>query len=175
MKTWTAEPQLWAALDHSVPDILASQKDNGQFGTEPWISIDQNVLLTLAAAWSLEKSAYYQSENVLRAIERGGYAIQDAQDEVGMVIFRKKDHSTWGQIYMPWVYSRWIRAFALVKDAMSDEAKTRWTEGLILGYDGIARTALDRVHNIPTIDQLSACRDVPAARADKAVTGTGGR
>ena len=133
-----------------MPEILASQKDNGEFGTEPWISTDQNVLLPLAAAWSLKDSAHYRSQAVLRAIEAGGLALQQAQDGDGMFTFRKKDHSTWGQIYMPWVYSRWIRTFALVKEAMGDEARARWSEALLLGYDGIARTALDRVHNIPT-------------------------
>lgn len=150
MDTWQPEPELLTALDDAVPAILASQKDNGQFGTEPWISTDQNVLLALAAAWSLEHSVHYHSAAVLDAIVRGGYAIQDAQDEAGMVLFRKKDHSTWGQIYMPWVYSRWIRAYALVRDAMDEAARQRWDEGLQLGYDGIARTALTRVHNIPT-------------------------
>lgn len=150
MKTWHREPALLSALDNAVPEILASQKNNGQFGTDPWISTDQNVLLALAAAWVLKDSAHYQNENVLRAIERGGYALQDAQDETGMVVFRKKDHSTWGPIYMPWVYSRMMRAFYITKEAMSDEAQKRWSEALLLAYDGIARTALDRIHNIPT-------------------------
>jgi hypothetical protein len=57
--TWKPEPQLLEPLDAAVPDILASQKENGQFGTEPWISTDQNVMLALAAAWSLEESSHY--------------------------------------------------------------------------------------------------------------------
>lgn len=75
-----------------------------------------------------------------RAIERGGYALQEAQDETGMVIFRKKDHSTWGPIYMPWVYSRMVRAFYITKEAMGNEAQQRWSAALLLAYDGIART-----------------------------------
>lgn len=147
---WTREPQLLESLDLAVPDILASQKPNGQFGTEPWISTDQNVLLALAAAWSLEDSAHYHSEQVLQAIVLGGDALIAAQDEVGMVTFRKKDHSTWGQIYMPWVYSRWMRAFALVNGALDDAVKKRQGESLQMVYDGISKTAMDRVHNIPT-------------------------
>ena len=146
---WKREPELRAALDDAIPAIIASQKPNGQFGTEPWISTDQNVLIALAAAWSLPDSAHYQSEEVLRSIEHGGLAIRDAQDERGMVLFRKKDHSTWGQIYMPWVYSRWVRTFALVREAMSDEARTEWERALLLGYEGIAQDQLQRVHNIP--------------------------
>ncbi len=147
---WTREPQLLESLDLAVPDILAVQKPNGQFGDEPWISTDQNRLLALAAAWALEDSAHYHSEQVLNAIVLGGDALIDAQDEDGMFTFRKKDHSTWGQIYMPWVYSRWMRAFAIVKDAMDDADRARQGAALMKGYDGIARTAMDRIHNIPT-------------------------
>ena len=107
------------------------------------------MLIALAAAWSLPDSAHYQSEEVLRSIEHGGLAIRDAQDERGMVLFRKKDHSTWGQIYMPWVMCRWVRTFALVREAMSDEARTEWERALLLGYEGIAQDQLQRVHNIP--------------------------
>lgn len=149
MKMWQREPQLLSALDQAVPHILASQKDNGQYGTEPWISTDQNALLALAAAWSLPDSTHYQSESVLRSIERGGLAIRDAQDASGMVLFQKKDYSTWGQIYMPWVYSRWVRTFALVGEAMDGAVRSEWERALLLGYEGIARGELQRMHNIP--------------------------
>ena len=78
---WKPEPQLLESLDSAIPDILASQKDNGQFGAEPWISTDQNVLLSLAAVWSLEDSRYCGDEAVLSAIVQGGHALIDAQDE----------------------------------------------------------------------------------------------
>ncbi|MSS73365.1 MAG: hypothetical protein EXS64_18025 [Candidatus Latescibacteria bacterium] len=148
-KTWKPEPELLTSLDAGVSEILASQKPNGQFGTEPWISTDQNRLLPLAAAWSLKGSAHHHSEKVLDAIIRGGYALIDAQDEKGMWTFRKKDHSTWGQILMPWSYSRWIRAYHLAREGMPAEARARWEKGLLLGYEGISRTCLERLHNIP--------------------------
>ena len=100
-KIWKLEPEMLASLDAGVPEILASQKENGQFGTEPWISTDQNVMLALAAAWHMEESAYYHDDTVLDAIVRGGYALIDGQDEAGMFLFEKKDYSTWGQIYQP--------------------------------------------------------------------------
>ncbi|MCZ6634620.1 MAG: hypothetical protein O7G87_14540 [bacterium] len=146
---WQPEPQLLTSLDTAVPEILASQKENGQFGTEPWISTDQNVLLALATAWHFADSAHRGSERVLDAIVRGGYALIDAQDEDGMFTFRKKDHSTWGQTYMPWAYSRWIRTFQLVRDAMSEHDRGQWEDGLMLGYEGISKTEMGRVHNIP--------------------------
>lgn len=146
--TWHPEPELMDSLDQAVPEILASQKENGQFGTEPWISTDQNCLLALAAAWSLEDSVHHHAGQVLDAIVRGGQALIDDQDENGMWTFRKKDHSTWGQILMPWVYSRWMRAYQLVHAAMPEADQRRWEEGLLLGYQNIEATCLDRVHNI---------------------------
>ena len=148
-KVWKPEPQLLESLVSAVPDILSSQKANGQFGTEPWICRDQNVVFPLAAAWALEGSRYRHDPAVLDAIVRGGDALIDAQDEQGMWTFRKKDHSTWGQILMPWTYSRWIRAYDLVREAMPGDARDRWERGLLLGFEGISRTALHRIHNIP--------------------------
>ena len=147
--SWSSEDKLREDLFAAVPGILAGQKENGQFGEEPWICQDQNALLALAAAWSLEGSPHYQSEELIDAIGRGGMALVEAQDEEGMWTFRKKDHSTWGQIYMPWTYSRWIRAYQVVREGVSAETREIWDRGLLLGYEGIARTALDRIHNIP--------------------------
>ncbi len=98
---WKPELELFETLVGSVPTILASQKSNGQFGDDPWICRDQHLILPLATAWSLEMSPYYHSDTVLEAIVRGGDALIDAQDNMGMWTFRKKDHSTWGQISCP--------------------------------------------------------------------------
>ncbi|MFP4026773.1 MAG: hypothetical protein ACLFWL_03180 [Candidatus Brocadiia bacterium] len=149
-ETWEPEPELLESLDHAVPDILASQKENGQFGTEPWISTDQNVMFPLAVAWHLKDSKYHHDAQLLDAIVRGGYACIEGQDENGMFLFKKKDYSEWGPIYQPWIYSRWIRAYWLVKDAMPKDARNRWEEALLLGYRGISEKAMQIVHNIPT-------------------------
>ena len=148
-KVWKPEPQLLECLVSAVPDMLSSQKENGQFGTEPWCCQDQNVLLPLSAIWALEESSYHHDSQVLNAIVGGGDALIEAQDEQGMWTFRKKDYSTWGQILMPWTYSRWIRAYHLVRDAMSDDARARWEQALLLGFEAISKTALHRIHNIP--------------------------
>jgi len=79
-----------------------------------------------------------------------GDALIADQDAKGMWEFRKKDGSTWGQIYMPWTYSRWVRAYAMIKDAMPSDRRAKWEKALILGYDGIAKNELDHLHNIPT-------------------------
>ena len=149
VETWKPEPELPASLDAAVPGILASQKENGQFGTEPWTCGDQNVVFPLAAAWSLGESAHCHSDELLQAIVRGGDALIEAQDGNGMWTFRKKDGSTWGQTFMPWTYSRWVRAYSLIRGAMAWDARARWEAGLLLGYEGISRSCLSSVHNIP--------------------------
>lgn len=140
-------------LAAQVPEILASQDPKtGRFGTGIWIVNDQNVVLALAAAWSTPgpKNPHYHSARVLDAILAGGDALIDDQDAEGKWEFRKKDGSTWGKIFMPWTYSRWIRAYALVRESMPAGRRARWDKALRLGYGGIARElAAARLHNIP--------------------------
>ena len=72
-----------------------------------------------------------------------------------MWLFRKKDNSTWGQIYMPWTYASWIRAYVLVKDALPKAQRAKWEKGLLLGFNGISKTTLTRIHNIPCYDAMA--------------------
>ena len=46
-----------------------------------------------------------------------------------------------GQIHMPWTYSRWIRAYALVRDACPGP-RARSERGLLLGFKGIRSTPM---------------------------------
>jgi hypothetical protein len=56
---------------------------------------------------------------------------------------------------MPWTYSRWIRAFALVRDGMPTDARQRWEKALTLGYSGILEHELVKsVQNIPAHDAM---------------------
>lgn len=140
-------------LVKAVPGILGSQDPaTGRFGTGVWICTDQNAIYPLAVAWATqsEDNPYYRDARVLEAIMSGGDALIAAQDKQGMWRFDKKDGSFWGMIYMPWTYSRWVRAYSLIRDAMPAERRKRWEDGLTLGYTGIARTQLGRVHNIPS-------------------------
>jgi hypothetical protein len=141
-----------AQLVRAVPTHLARQdKTTGQFGTGVWIVTEQNDIYPLAAAWSLNDPAnpHYHRSEVLEAVVKGGDALIAAQDPRGMWVFRKKDNSTWGDIFMPWTYSRWIRAYGLVRDGMTPEQRTRWEKALTLGFSGIAKQELQRIHNIP--------------------------
>ncbi|HLJ15795.1 MAG TPA: hypothetical protein VKV15_14950 [Bryobacteraceae bacterium] len=140
-------------LVSQVPQILASQDSKtGRFGTGIWVVIDQNVLLPLATAWSYKdpRNPYYHSPQVLTAIVKGGDALIEAQDAKGEWVFNKKDGSVWGMIYQPWTYSRWVRAFQMIRGAMPSSERARWEKALLLGYNGISvqeRTAT--LHNIP--------------------------
>lgn len=135
-----------------APAILASQdRASGRFGTGIWIVTDQNLMLPLAAAWSYKAAAnpYYHRRELLEAVMAAGDALIADQDETGQWEFRKKDGSTWGKTYMPWTYSRWIRSFALIREAMPPERRAKWEKALLLGYSGISAKELNRIHNIP--------------------------
>ncbi|NPV46786.1 MAG: hypothetical protein HPY69_07500 [Armatimonadetes bacterium] len=154
-ETWSAWPPrayLVQCLADGIEPILKTQDPaTGRFGTQPWICTDQNVLLALACAWALEdpRNPWYHDARLLQGIARGGEALVDDQDAQGMWIFRKKDNSTWGQIHMPWTYSRWIRAYELVKDALPPDSRAKWEAGLRLGFAGIRKYMDGGVHNIP--------------------------
>jgi hypothetical protein len=152
LKTWPPRAFLMNSLVRSVDATLKTyHPETGRFGTDPWICGDQNVLLPLAAAWSIKDKAnpYYHDKKLLSVIAKGGEALVDDQDADGKWLFRKKDNSTWGMIYMPWTYSRWVRAYVLVKDALPKASRAKWEKGLLLGFNGIRKNELSRVHNIP--------------------------
>ncbi|MDH7569899.1 MAG: hypothetical protein QHJ73_09970 [Armatimonadota bacterium] len=142
-----------ARLVEATPSLLEGQDPHtGRWGTGIWIVTDQHPIYPLAAVWAIrsENNPYYHDERVLKAVMDGGDALIDDADDAGEWIFRKKDGSTWGKIYMPWTYSRWIRAFGLVREGMPPERRSRWEKALLRGYAGISRSALGKVHNIPT-------------------------
>jgi len=151
---WLPRDWLMKSLVAAVPGMLEKQDlATGRFGSKPWICQDQNVIFPLAAAWAMEhgKNPYYHDEDMLAAICKGGEALVTAQDKDGKWTFRKKDGSTWGQIHMPWTYSRWIRAYSLVKESMPADASRKWKAGLLLGFGQIQRyMARGHIHNIPT-------------------------
>lgn len=137
----------------SVPDILEDQDPNtGHFGKGIWIVTDQNIMFSLAVAWALKSpdNPYYHDPKVLEAIVKAGDALIEEAKPDGQWEFRKKDGSTWGNIYMPWTYSAWVMSYGLVREGMTPEQRKRWDDALIRGYTGISQTALKRVHNIPT-------------------------
>ncbi len=150
---WPPRDYLVRCLLDDIPGILeAYHPETGRFGSEPWICGDQNRIFRLAVAWSLEhpENQWYHSDEVLQAIAGGGVALVEAQDDAGRWRFDKKDGSYWGQIHMPWTYSRWIRAYDLVGDALPADARETWERGLMLGFEAIAQHYPGAgAHNIP--------------------------
>jgi hypothetical protein len=148
--------EFWPALDHAIPGILASQdKATGRFGTGIWVVNDQHAMWPLAVAWGADRpnNPHFHNPAILEAVMKAGDALIDDMDPTGKWEFRKKDGSTWGPIYMPWTYSRWIRAYGIIKDAMPPERRARWEKALTLGVEGIIREALPGpIHNIPATD-----------------------
>lgn len=143
---------LAARLVQQVPEVLATfDASTGRFGQGIWICTDQNAMYPLAVAYATraEGNTHHKSTTLLEAIIKAGDALIADADASGQWVFRKKDGSTWGKIYMPWTYSRWVRSFALIRDDMPADARQRWEKALSLGYAGISKSALAHVHNIP--------------------------
>ncbi|HZZ43744.1 MAG TPA: hypothetical protein VFE58_12470, partial [Tepidisphaeraceae bacterium] len=148
--------EFWPAVQKAVPKLVREQDvKTGRFGDEPWIVTDQNRMWPLAVAWGekREGNIYYHDPKVLEAVMKGGDALIDGMDSEGMWTFRKKDGSTWGQIYMPWTWSRWIRAYGIIKDAMPAERRARWEKAMTQGIEGmIAKVLPEALQNIPATD-----------------------
>ena len=150
---WRFKQDFLPHLVKAVPTILGQQdKKTGRFGTGIWIVTDQNGIYPLAAAWAINHpdNPHYHSKEILDAVMAAGDALIADADAKGQWEFRKKDGSTWGQIWMPWTYSRWVRAYSLIKDGMPKDRREKWEKALILGYEGIAANEFEKVHNIPT-------------------------
>ena len=153
---WGAElkykDQMLERLMEEVPKILGKyDPQTGRFGEGIWICQDQNAMFPLAVAYSRKApgNKYYKDKNLLEAIMKAGDALIEDMDKNGQWEFRKKDGSTWGPIFMPWTYSRWIRTYLLVKDDMPAPRRDEWVKALTLGYTGISKKELEKVHNIP--------------------------
>jgi len=144
---------LIGSLVKQIPDTLKQYDPaTGRFGKGIWLSTDQNRMFAVAAAYAIpsENNPYFKDKQMLEVIMKAGDALIEDMDEKGMWEFRKKDGSTWGMIYMPWIYSRWIRSFGLIRKEMPQDRRERWVKALTLGFTGISETQLQKIRNIPT-------------------------
>ena len=140
-------------LIEKVPAILETfDAQTGRFGSGIWICRDQHSMYPLAVAYSTpaDGNPYSHDQELLNVIVKSGDPLIENMDDRGRWIFEKKDGSTWGMIWMPWTYSRWIRTFGLIRDDMPRDARKAWTDALKLGFTGISKSRLESVHNIPT-------------------------
>jgi len=144
--------ELINVLVENVPKILENyDPDTGRFGKGIWICQDQHAMYPLAVAYSTksQRNKYYKDPSLLEAIMKAGDALIKDTDNTGKWEFRKKDGSTWGPIWMPWTYSRWIRTFLVIRQDMPPERRRIWEKALLLGYLGIRKNELEHIHNIP--------------------------
>lgn len=144
--------KLLPILVSKIDGILKNyDPETGRFGKGIWIVQDQHSMLPLAVVYATpgEGNNYYKDKSLLEIIMKSGDALIADMDKRGQWEFRKKDASTWGPIWMPWTYSRWIRSYALIKDDMPPERREKWVAALTLGYSGIRTHELNRVLNIP--------------------------
>ena len=139
---------LLRSLEAKLGPILAQARPDGRFGTDPWIVRDQDVILTLALLYQCKGGPHYKDPRLLAPIAAGGRFLRSRQDAKGMYPFDKKDGSNWGPIYMPWTYLRWMVTYQLMVADLSPADRAIWTEGLTLGYGGIAATELSSRSNI---------------------------
>ena len=145
--------RLLPVLTRQVPGILKTfNPKTGRFGSGVWICTDQNRIYPLAVAYATrgEGNPYYKDPRLLEAVVKGGDALLADADAEGRWVFRKKDGSEWGKIRMPWTYSRWIRAFSLVRDDMPADRRAAWDRALTRAYEAILQKDLNRFVNIPT-------------------------
>lgn len=136
-----------------VPSILKQfDAGTGRFGSGIWICMDQQPMYTLAVVYATQSPAnpYYRSPKLLDVIAKSGRPLIEAMNDTGEFLFQKKDGSTWGNIRMPWMYSRWIRTFNLIHGDMSEADREAWSKALTLGYTNIAKHEFRYYHNIPT-------------------------
>lgn len=149
---WKFKDRALADLVKQVPGILeAFDAKTGRFGSGIWICGDQERMYPLAAAYATAApgNPYHKDARLLEVIVKAGDALIDDMNDQGQWVFRKKDGSTWGDIRMPWTYSRWIRTFRAIRDDMAPDARQRWGQALQLGYGKIAQYDVRHVHNIP--------------------------
>jgi len=166
---WPDRGWLLRSVEEGVPGTLAQYDEKtGEFGTKPWLCLDQNVLFQLAVAWGTPGNRYYHDAKLLAAIAKGGERLVDDQDAKGMWVFRKKDNSTWGMIHMPWTYTSWIRAYLIVKDALPEASRAKWEKGLKLGYGHIVKYLGGKsTHNITTYHAAGVyCAGIAFGRED---------
>ncbi len=150
--------QFLRQLAGRVPQMLKTYNPTtGRFGEGIWTCQDQNLMLPLAVVYASpgEGNSYYKDARLLEIIMKAGDALIDDMDERGQWEFRKKDGSTWGKISMPWTYSRWIRAYSLIRDDMPADRRARWTQAFDRGFSHIEKTQLGHLHNIPTHHAMS--------------------
>jgi hypothetical protein len=143
-QTWPPTDWLLQSLVQSVPAQLAKfDAKTGRFQAKNWQAKNQNVIFPLAAAWQLASKAnpYHGDEALLAVISKAGEALTEAQDENGGWPVTAGGRSQ----RLSGTYSRWVRAYMLVKDHLPPASRQKWEQGLQRGFAAMHKEAADNI------------------------------
>lgn len=106
-----------------------------------WATRSQELIYPLAVLWATQHkdNPYYQSEELLEVIQKGGDALMDVQHPDGRMDYIAADGSFYGLTYYCWPIYHWLETYVLIGEQLGEERRVRWARGLALAYDGIAR------------------------------------
>ncbi len=145
-QTWPPADWLLQSLVQSVPVQLAQfDAKTGRFQAQNWQAKNQNVIFSLAAAWQLASKAnpYHGDEALLAVISKAGEALTEAQDENGAWPMTAGSRPQ----RLPGTYSRWVRAYMIVKDHLPPASRQKWEQGLQRGFAAMQTEAADNTRS----------------------------
>ena len=134
-------------LVKGVPVVMKSfVEETGRFALAGWIPEYQEVIYPLAyLATSKEPQTPYTGDmQLINAAMKGGDALRDSQYEDGTVEFLKQDGSSWGRIYPHKLLTAWLETYALLKDRLDADRRSRWEKGLNLMVEGTHQQILGK-------------------------------
>lgn len=130
-----------------VPVVMKSfVEETGRFALAGWIPEYQEVIYPLAyLATSKEPQTPYTGDaQLINAAMKGGDALRDSLYEDGTVEFLKPDGSSWGRIYPHRLLTAWLETYALLKDRLDTDRRSRWEKGLSLMVEGTHQQILGK-------------------------------
>ena len=134
-------------LVKGVPAVMKSfVEETGRFALAGWIPEYQEVIYPLAyLATSKEPQTSYTGDmQLINAAMKGGDALRDSQYEDGTVEFLKQNGSSWGRIYPHKLLTAWLETYALLKDRLDPDRRSRWEKGLNLMVEGTHQQILGK-------------------------------
>ena len=134
-------------LVKGVPVVMKSfVEETGRFALAGWIPEYQEAIYPLAyLATSKEPPTPYTGDaQLINAAMKGGDALRDSQYEDGTVEFLKQDGSSWGRIYPHKLLTAWLETYALLKDRLDSDRRSRWEKGLNLMVEGTHQQILGK-------------------------------
>jgi hypothetical protein len=134
-------------LVKGVPAVMKSfVEETGRFVLEGWIPEYQEVIYPLAylATTKEPATAYTGDAQLINAAMKGGDALRDSQYEDGTVEFLKRDGSSWGRIYPHKLLTAWLETYALLKERLDADRRSRWEKGLSLMVEGTHQQILGK-------------------------------